>query len=272
MNVYQREIFRYDYTDAGIKALSYTFPPKKLCIFAHWHERVEMLHVLSGEMTLDVGANVVTLSEGDVAYIPPSSPHRGIAGEDGVKYDVLLFDIRSFYNETTVCKQALSMLYENRASVPPMIRDEKVSRYFDSLCHEIDQNSLETVATLYRLLDELLKRSIILPNDTKNDTVRKIASYIEEHFKEDFDVSDLCQEFGYTAAHLCRKFKAVIGLSPMTYLKICRLEHARELIINTDSSIGEVAMQCGYGDANYFTRCFTAHFGNPPTYFRKTKK
>jgi len=56
----------------------------------------------------------------------------------------------------------------------------------------------------------------------------------------------------------------------MTYLKIFRLEKAKEIIKNSDLSISQVAAECGCSDANYFTRCFRAHFGAPPSRYRKS--
>lgn len=266
----QREVSYYRFHDAGIKALHLTFPPNKLCIRSHWHERAEMLYIQSGGVRLEVGTDIFEASAGEVVYIPPNTPHRGTTGDNTVRYDVLMLDIRSFYNETNVCRRMFSMLYDKKLTIPYVSRDETVIRCVNALCHELDPNSLDAAAMTYRLLSEICKTGVLSPQyKPKSDVVTAIAIYIESHFDQDVDMPDLCREFGYTAAHLCRKFKTTIGLTPMTYLKIYRLERSRELIAGTDRSISEIARQCGYADANYFTRCFTEHFGAPPTHYRK---
>lgn len=54
----------------------------------------------------------------------------------------------------------------------------------------------------------------------------------------------------------------------MMYLKLYRLEVARKRIKSQETSIGNIAAECGFSDANYFTRCFKAHFGIAPSRYR----
>ncbi|MBQ8233294.1 MAG: helix-turn-helix transcriptional regulator [Lachnospiraceae bacterium] len=68
------------------------------------------------------------------------------------------------------------------------------------------------------------------------------------------------------------KFKETTGLTPMNYLKIYRVEEAYKLIKEGKRDIGNIAALCGFPDANYFTRCFKAHFGVPPSYFIRSKR
>ena len=93
--------------------------------------------------------------------------------------------------------------------------------------------------------------------------------YIEENAAQEISIDMLCRKFGYTAAHLCRKFKNATGLSPMTYLKIYRLELAQKKLENRTTGISDIATECGFSDANYFTRCFKKHFGVPPIQYIK---
>ena len=88
-----------------------------------------------------------------------------------------------------------------------------------------------------------------------------------------FPLDFLCKEFGYPAAHLVyRKFKKATGLTPMMYLKIYRLELARRKIKNQEISIGNIAAECGFSDANYFIKCFKAHFGVAPSHYKTEKQ
>ncbi len=265
--------FREDtplYSDAAIRILHFSLAPHKLCIRAHWHERIEILRIQEGDMIVDIGADVYTVSAGEMVIVPPRIPHQGFAGERGVSYDVLIFDVRNFYNGAKICRQMLSLLYEGNVLLQNVSDHADVIRCVDALCHHVDQNSLASVAMVYQLLNVIMEHCILsIVAEKRVDIVRQITAYIEQNFTQDIDTAHLCQQFGYTAAHLCRKFKAVTGLTPMNYLKIYRLEQARKDIINSRDSISEIAAHCGYPDANYFTRCFTAHFGSPPSYYRK---
>lgn len=258
------------FSDAAIKLFEFTIVPRRLCFRAHWQESIEILYIREGTMHVMVGTSTGTVSAGQFVFIPPKTPHRGVAGENGVHYDVLNFDVRTFYNGTYICQKLLPMLYEKRAVMNYISDNEDVIRCVDALCHRLDQNSMAAVSMIYELIGKILDCCLItVTSKAKTDIIDNITAYIEENFERDLCTADLCQRFGYTAAHLCRKFKDAIGLTPMNYLKIYRLERSRELIIGTELSISEIAIKCGYTDANYFTRCFTAHFGAPPTHYRK---
>lgn len=257
---------------AAIKVFDFTFPPHATCIRAHWHERIEFLYIREGEMNIDLGSDSFTATEGQLIIIPPKMPHYAVTDEVSVHYDVLLFDISTFYNNTPVCQKLLKLLHEGRAVIQRFTTREEIIRCVDALCHRLDQDSILSVAMVYQLLNNILEHCLLSINPSKEvGLARDIAAYIENHYTQDIDTAHLCQRFGYTAAHLCRKFKAATGLTPMNYLKIYRLEQAHKEIVNSRDSISEIAARCGYSDSNYFTRCFTAHFGMPPTHYRKPK-
>ena len=92
-----------------------------------------------------------------------------------------------------------------------------------------------------------------------------MIKYVEDHFQEEMTIEKLAKEFGYSKEHFCRKFKEVTGLAPMQYLGIYRIEMAEKMLKHTNQSISDIAQQCGFYDANYFTRRFKAHFGMAPT-------
>lgn len=260
------------FSDAAIRVLNFTVAPHGLCIRAHWHDRIEFLLIREGEMILELGSDRFTAVPGQLIIIPPQVPHHAVTDNVAVHYDVLIFDIRSFYNKAEICQRLLPPLHDGRAVLRHITENEEIIACVDALCHRLDHNSLLSVAMVYQLLSKILEHCVeSVIDDKKTNVVKEIADYIESHFTQNIDTALLCQQFGYTAAHLCRKFKAATGLSPMNYLKIYRLEQARNSIINSRDNISEIAARCGYVDSNYFTRCFTAHFGVPPTYYRKSK-
>ena len=257
---------------AAIKAFDFTFPPHTTCMRAHWHERIEFLYIHEGEMTIDLGSDSFTATEGQLIIIPPKMPHYGVTDEVAVHYDVLQFDISMFYNNTPACQKLLKLLHEGSTVMQHVTTHEEIIRCVDALCHKLDQDSILSVAMVYQLLNNILEHCLLSINPSKEaGLARDIAAYIEDHYTQDIDSAQLSHRFGYTTAHLCRKFKAATGLTPMNYLKIYRLEQAHKAIVNSDDSIGEIAARCGYSDSNYFTRCYTAHFGMPPTHYRKSK-
>lgn len=80
------------------------------------------------------------------------------------------------------------------------------------------------------------------------------------------DLAALC---GYSPFHFSRAFKASTGLSPSQFLTMCRVEHAKELLSDTDESVADVAATAGFGDPSYFARVFAREAGWSPAAWRR---
>lgn len=257
------------YSSSAIKTLHFSRAAHKKCFPLHWHERMELLRINEGTLIIEDGIHTISASADELIIIPPKMLHKGYTGEQAVEYDVLMFDLRFFYNETIICEAYLPAVYDGKAVFNLVTDDAETVACFDVIFQDGAQGSLKTIANVYMLLDLLYQYSLVeFHNKPKTASVKNIIDYIENNYMSDVTIESLCQEFGYTAAHLCRKFKKITGLTPMMYLKLYRLEVARKRIKSQETSIGNIAAECGFSDANYFTRCFKAHFGMAPSRYR----
>ena len=101
------ELTPVQYSPSATKILRFKFPAGKKCFRPHWHDRKELLRVRSGNLRIEIGGETQTATEGGLIIIPPKVLHSATAVGGEVDYDVLMFDIRSFYNDTDICKNIL---------------------------------------------------------------------------------------------------------------------------------------------------------------------
>lgn len=255
------------YSAGATRALSFGFEKGSQCFTMHWHERLEILRVVSGTLEYTLGSEKGLLKSGQVLVIPPRMAHHGRAHTD-VHYDVLMFDLRYFYNGTQVCKNILTAIFEGRTEFQTQTGSEQIVQCVDSICHTELPDSIELVSKVYHLLHLFLQHGVIkVLKNGSGDSMREVIDYIESEYVKELTTASLAEKFGYTGAHFCRKFKKVTGLTPVAYIKIFRLEKAFSMLKGGEGRISEIAQRCGFSDSNYFTRCFTAHFGNPPSYY-----
>ncbi len=262
-----------NYTQSATKVLHFHITPHKNCFRLHWHDRMELLYISQGKIHLDHGVDHLIASEGELVIIPPKVLHKGYTLNDSVEYTVLMFDVRYFYNETELCKSLLPAILDGRAVFHPITKHKETIQCVKKLCINKTNETLETIGEIYQLLFLLYKNALFeLRKEPANADSKKIINFIEDNASNDLNIEILSKRFGYTPAHLCRKFKKSTGLSPMNYLKIYRLETAHNMLKNDTSSIGDIAAECGFSDANYFTRCFKKHFGISPMQYRHSLK
>jgi signal transduction histidine kinase/DNA-binding response OmpR family regulator len=111
----------------------------------------------------------------------------------------------------------------------------------------------------------------VVENDADMDWLKKVTDIITDQMAEPgFSVEKLCRSMALSRPVLFRKFKAITGDSPQTYINQIRLRRAVELLQLGRMNINEVAFECGFGDPKYFSTAFKKHFGKTPTDYLKT--
>ena len=95
-----KEVRPVKYSSAAVKILHFSMKPHTTCFKLHWHDRVEFIKVNKGQMLIQCCGNTLKLKAGEMALFPPKTVHGGSSETEAVAYDVLMFDVRSFYNET----------------------------------------------------------------------------------------------------------------------------------------------------------------------------
>lgn len=112
------------------------------------------------------------------------------------------------------------------------------------------------------------------PLAKKDDAfMRSIVEIINKNMdNSDFSVEDLQDELKIGKWNLTSKVKALVGLTPMEFIRETRLAHAAELIDNSDYNMTQITYMIGMSDSRYFSRCFKQKFGVTPTEYKNRKK
>ncbi len=98
------------------------------------------------------------------------------------------------------------------------------------------------------------------------------AEYLRRHFSEKLSLERLASAMRVSRAHLCREFRRERDQTPLEYLRGLRVEFARERLLETDSTITEIARAAGFVGAADFNRAFQTNFGQSPRQYRHQEK
>ncbi len=103
--------------------------------------------------------------------------------------------------------------------------------------------------------------------------VEEVMKYVSEHFAEEIDVYTLASKFAVSRSKLDRDFKSAIGVTPKLFIEECRLNNAKNLLINiNEKSVSEIASNCGFTSENYFYRFFKKKTGLSPVKYKRMNK
>lgn len=101
------------------------------------------------------------------------------------------------------------------------------------------------------------------------EVVQRLAARIRESPAQAPGVAELAKQAGYSVDHFSRIFLKTTGLRPQDYVIQARIERARQLLAESDLTIGMVAEVLGFQDIFYFSRQFRQKTGRTPTEFRR---
>ncbi|TAG26772.1 MAG: AraC family transcriptional regulator [Burkholderiales bacterium] len=100
--------------------------------------------------------------------------------------------------------------------------------------------------------------------------LRLVADHVDQRIDRDISVEKLAQLVGLSEAHFARAFKQTTGVSPHKYVTERRLERGKRLLADTQDSIAQIALDCGFADQAHFARSFAQHYGSSPSALRKS--
>ncbi|MEZ4771977.1 MAG: ATP-binding protein [Bacteroidia bacterium] len=103
--------------------------------------------------------------------------------------------------------------------------------------------------------------------------IKKLREQVEAHIDDtEFGVSQLTESAEMSPIQLYRKLKALTDSSPSQFIRTIRLQKAKNMLINTNLTISEIAYDVGFSDPNYFSRMFLQMYRTSPGDFRKKNK
>jgi AraC family transcriptional regulator len=100
------------------------------------------------------------------------------------------------------------------------------------------------------------------------DSLLPLLVHIQARLEEDLSLAALSRKAGVSPFHLQRRFKGSIGETPKAYISRLRLERAAFRLLVHDSTVLDIALECGFQTPETFLRAFRRHFGRTPSEYR----
>ena len=116
------------------------------------------------------------------------------------------------------------------------------------------------------LLMEKDEEDIDYSSQLDKEFLDKVMGIInQEMSNSDFSINDFCRMMGMSRTSIYNKLKTLTGQGPQDFIRIMRLNKAKELLKTRRHTIGEVSALVGYSDPKYFSTCFKKQFGVSPS-------
>ncbi len=106
----------------------------------------------------------------------------------------------------------------------------------------------------------------------RHPKLSSVIKKMEENLEEPISPAKLAEEVGISTRQLERLFRRYLVRSPKRYYMELRLQKARHLLLQTDMSVINVALACGFTSPSHFSKCYRTHFATTPYRERGTQE
>lgn len=163
-----------------------------------------------------------------------------------------------------------SVIYNTNPST--QIRD-----VFEEIINELQtkQPAYETVCVskLFNLFSLLIRKTTkeSAPQGRYFDKISFAIQNMNKEYQSNYSLDDYAAMCNMSKFHFLRVFKNITGVSPLEYRNNIRLDHAKELLLDTNIPINEIGRSLGYSSDTYFCDAFKAKAGMSPSQYRKNR-
>ncbi|MEC0226164.1 AraC family transcriptional regulator [Paenibacillus alba] len=166
--------------------------------------------------------------------------------------------------------------YETKIDVRPLSRlvdllEQVAHRASDALRHEYVERCKQQIH-LQELLVLLMENVQTMHSFTDaTSAVQQTINYLNHNYREEITVELLSRMSGVGRWKYSDLFQSLIGKKPLEYLTEVRINRAKELLLQTDDPLREIARRVGFKDEYYFSRKFRHEMGMTPKQYVRTK-
>lgn len=251
----------------------------------HWHDDIELIAVLSGEMEYSVNGEILALKKGQGLLVNAGQMHFGFSRKKtecdficillhpmllsplpSFEQDFILPVIRNqnfpylFLHEETsweraIYEKALYLYHIRKEKTAPLKILAGFAEIWELLCENIS-------------VDKDRNKNNVHENQDLN-IVKKMAEFINNNYMEKLSLADIAAAGAVGQSKCCKLFARFFFQTPTMYLTQHRLTKSMELLLNTDLPVIEIALSVGFGSASYYTETFRKWMGKTPSEFRK---
>ena len=249
----------------------------------HWHDELEIIYVKSGFLTVNISGENYIGKPGDAFVVSPGNLHFMGSQTGTVDYFTFLFPLKyiAFRSDDMLDDKLIEPLNSGHLMISPEIKDtvkEQCEQLAGVYAAEIDKSESKITSQirkkiiLLQFIHELWKKGFIVENDTtgRNTVEKEMVSYIQQNYMGKILLREFGEQFHLSEKYISRYFKEHFHITLSQYVTYLRLEHAKQMLQETDISVTEVAMQSGYQNISYFIRSFKKTYGVSPLKYRKS--
>ncbi|OPJ63363.1 AraC family transcriptional regulator [Clostridium oryzae] len=272
---YKHELIKTN-TDIGVM-FSHNDSPVSNVVSNHWHNHLEIIYLLDGELEVNINKYKYLLKKDDLIVINPKDIHSTINryGNSALLLQIPCEFLKKSYTDTEEdirfeCNPYVKEKHQSQKNIKTLLNS-----LFDIYNKKTLGYKLKITSIIYDLLFILVNQfSIELPKYKLKKTERylnrleSVIDYIKKNYTQCISLEDVSKHIGLNSDYFSRFFKKYMGITFLKYLNSVRLEHFYSDLVNTDSNISDLIIKNGFVNYKLFMKTFKSTYGCTPRELR----
>ncbi len=230
----------------------------------------EIVFQLEGNITHNINGQRINLSPGQGLIVAENDIHS-LSGEN-VYFANLIVKMDFWQQSCSHLNLNLNFLSRTKNDSIKLFSFDNYREEVDDLLNTFCLNMDGSYSSLYLqklLLFTLMELKLTDLNPIKKrdkipEWFRNVCNFIDDHLESELNITELAKGIDISPEHFARCFRKYTGNTPTRYLNKKRVEMAKLLLLQSDKTISEIALECKFRDLPYFYRCFKKQFGISP--------
>lgn len=249
----------------------------------HYHPEYELVYVVEGKGTRQVGNHISNYENGDLVLMGPELPHsgfglnaRGMIEQVVVQFKKEVFGTAFLQRPEMKCINLLLDKSRYGISFGETVRKQVTGKLLGLLQRQPFERFIELITILQVLAASpeytLLNAQVTLPTTIRKVHIRlqNIFNYVEQNFQEEINIKTVADIAHLTVPAFCNYFRKTMNMTFTDFINQYRIEQAC-ILLQQEKSVGEVCFECGFNNVPYFNKVFKQIIKKTPSEFKKTK-
>lgn len=249
----------------------------------HYHPELELTLIEEGFGTRFVGSHMEDFKAGDLILVGSNVPHCWKLSPNCKEASSIVIqflpdflgknfidipEMRSLHQLINVCKGGIEL-------------NGLLKRHITSNMHQLmrEKDPFESMLGLLRILNIIStsgEKDVLhshaektISSKHEEERILVVYNYIQDYFRKDIQLNEASRLAGMTPNGFCKYFKRMTRKTFIEVVTDYRIDLAVQLLINSGSTISNIAYECGYDDVSHFYKTFKKRLGNSPVQYRK---
>lgn len=243
----------------------------------HYHKEFELVLVTAGSIKVQLEHETYILNKGEGVFINSGLIHM-ISAEDRADHGfiAIVFDYTLLCNEQDKIFTSYIQHIINQSLLLPFSLPKEICAEIEEIKAIFEEAGFGyefyIKASLNHIFYQLIKdaKYVTVPvQNVKSNIIKGVIDYIRENYPKTISLQKLAEQANTSKEYLCRIFSEMTNISPIVYLNRYRIQQSTFLLLDSNRSISDIALSCGFNNSSYYNKLFMRYMGCTPTEFRK---